>query len=139
MPSGSRTRGCRPAATVAERALDRIELRGLSGRGRHGVLAHERALGQRFAADVTLHLDTRAAAASDDLTRTVDYGAVAQEVVAVITGEPVDLVETLAQRIADVALGHDRVQAVDVTIHKPEAPITVPFDDVVVTIHRERG
>jgi dihydroneopterin aldolase len=119
--------------------LDRIELRGLSGRGRHGVLAHERALGQRFAADVTLHLDTRAAAASDDLSQTVDYGAVAQQVVAVITGEPVDLVETLAQRIADVALGHDRVQAVDVCVHKPEAPITVPFDDVVVTIHRERA
>ncbi|MFL6100042.1 MAG: dihydroneopterin aldolase [Actinomycetales bacterium] len=123
---------------MADLALDRIELRGLSGRGRHGVLTHERALGQRFAADVTLHLDTRAAAASDDLSRTVDYGAVAQQVVAVITGEPFDLVETLAQRIADVALGYDRVHAVDVSVHKPEAPVTVPFDDVVVRIHRER-
>jgi dihydroneopterin aldolase len=119
-------------------ALDRIELRGLSGRGRHGVLEHERALGQRFAADVTLHLDTRAAAADDDLTRTVDYGAVAERVVAVITGTPVDLVETLAQRIADAVLADERVRAVDVSVHKPEAPISVPFDDVVVTIHRER-
>jgi dihydroneopterin aldolase len=119
--------------------LDRIELRGLSGRGRHGVLASERALGQRFGADVTLHLDTRAAAESDDLGSTVDYGALARRVVAVITGDPVDLIETLAQRIAEVALAHDRVRAVDVSVHKREAPITVPFDDVVVTIHRERG
>jgi dihydroneopterin aldolase len=119
-------------------ALDRIELRGLAGVGRHGVLPHERALGQRFVADVTLHLDTRDAARQDDLERTVDYGAVATDVVAVITGEPVDLVETLAQRIADVVLASERVQAVDVRVHKPQAPITVPFQDVVVTIHRER-
>lgn len=128
----------RARATDGGGGSDRIELRGLSGRGRHGVLAHERALGQRFSADVTLYLDTRAAAQSDDLSLTVDYGGLAQEVVAVITGEPVDMVETLAQRIADVALAHDRVQAVEVSVHKPEAPVTVPFDDVVVTIHRER-
>jgi dihydroneopterin aldolase len=119
--------------------LDRVELRGLRGRGRHGVLAHETALGQTFAVDVTLHLDTREAAASDDLAATVDYGSVAQQVVAVITGEPVQLIETLAQRIADVALQPERVQAVDVSVHKPQAPITVPFDDVVVSIHRERS
>ena len=103
---------------------DRVELRGLRGRGRHGVLPHETALGQVFVVD---------------LTRTVDYGAMAVDVMAVITGEPVALVETLAQRVADVALRPDRVLAVDVRVHKPEAPVTVPFDDVVVTIHRERG
>jgi dihydroneopterin aldolase len=119
--------------------LDRIDLRGLSGVGRHGVLAHERALGQRFVADVTLHLDTRDAARHDDLDRTVDYGAVSARVVAVITGEPVDLVETLAQRIADVVLAAERVRAVDVSVHKPQAPLSVPFEDVVVTIHRERA
>ncbi|MDP9219301.1 MAG: dihydroneopterin aldolase [Actinomycetota bacterium] len=118
--------------------MDRVELRGLRGRGRHGVLAHETALGQDFVVDLTLHFDTRAAARSDDLGETVDYGAVATAVVGVITGEPVALIETLAQRIADAALRHQRVQAVDVSVHKPEAPITVPFDDVVVTIHRER-
>ena len=117
---------------------DRIQLIGLSGLGRHGVLAHERALGQRFVADVTLHLDTRDAARDDDLDRTVDYGAVSAQVVAVITGEPVDLVETLAQRVADAVLRAERVQAVDVSIHKPQAPLSVPFEDVVVTIHRER-
>jgi dihydroneopterin aldolase len=120
-------------------SLDRIELRGLSGVGRHGVLAHERALGQRFVADVTLHLDTRDAAHHDDLDRTVDYGAVSAQVVALITGEPVDLVETLAQRIADAVLQAERVQAVDVSVHKPQAPLSVPFSDVVVTIHRERA
>jgi len=120
-------------------ALDRVELRGLRARGRHGVLAHETALGQTFVVDLTLHLDTRPAAESDDLEQTVDYGAMAVAVVAVVAGEPVALIETLAQRVADVALGPERVRAVDVSIHKPEAPITVPFDDVVVTIHRERG
>lgn len=119
--------------------LDRIELRGLSGVGRHGVLAHERALGQRFVVDVTLHLDTRDAAQHDDLERTVDYGAVSADVVAVITGEPVDLVETLAQRVADSVLRAERVQAVDVSVHKPQAPLSVPFQDVVLTIHRERS
>lgn len=118
---------------------DRVELRGLRARGRHGVLAHETALGQVFVVDLTLHVDTREAATTDDLTRTVDYGAMAVDVVAVVTGEPVALVETLAQRIADVALRPERVLAVDVSVHKPEAPVTVPFDDVVVTIHRERG
>jgi dihydroneopterin aldolase len=119
-------------------ALDTIELRGLRGRGRHGVLDHERALGQTFVVDVVLHLDTRAAAESDDLTQTADYGGVADAVVAVITGEPFALIERLAQQIADVALVPERVQAVDVRVHKPEAPIEVPFDDVIVTIHRER-
>jgi dihydroneopterin aldolase len=123
---------------MAELGMDRVELRGLRGRGRHGVLAHETALGQDFVVDLTLHFDTRAAARSDDLGETVDYGAVAVGVVGVITGEPVALIETLAQRIADLALGHQRVEAVEVSVHKPEAPITVPFDDVVVTIHRER-
>jgi dihydroneopterin aldolase len=120
------------------RGLDRVELVGLRATGRHGVLAHETALGQTFVVDVTLHLDTSEAAATDDLAATVDYGTVAQDVVAVVTGEPVQLIETLAQRIADVALGPARVQAVDVRVHKPEAPISVPFDDVIVTIRRER-
>jgi dihydroneopterin aldolase len=120
------------------RGLDRVELVGLRATGRHGVLAHETALGQTFVVDVTLHLDTSEAAATDDLAATVDYGTVAQDVVAVVTGEPVRLIETLAQRIADVALGSARVQAVDVRVHKPEAPISVRFDDVIVTIRRER-
>jgi dihydroneopterin aldolase len=118
--------------------LDRVELLGLRARGRHGVLTHERALGQDFVVDVVLHLDTRPAAAADDLTLTVDYGTLAEGVVAVVAGEPVDLIETLAQRIADVALAPAAVHAVDVRVHKPQAPVSVPVDDVVVAIHRER-
>jgi dihydroneopterin aldolase len=119
--------------------LDTVRLVGLRARGRHGVLAHETALGQVFVVDLTLHLDTRPAAATDDLGATADYGALAEQVVAVVGGEPVQLIETLAQRIADVALLPPQVEAVDVSVHKPEAPITVPFDDVVVTIRRERS
>jgi dihydroneopterin aldolase len=118
------------------RPLDRVTLQGLRVRGRHGVLAAEKSLGQWFVIDVVLHLDTRAAAAGDDLSATVDYGTLAEQVAAVVGGEPVDLIETLAQRIADVALRPGVVQAVDVAVHKPQAPVTVPFDDVVVRVRR---
>ncbi len=115
---------------------DVVELRGMRARGAHGVLAAERALGQVFVVDLALHVDTRRAAASDDLADAVDYGAVALAVHAVVTGEPVDLLETLAQRVADAVLDDPRVRAVDVAVHKPAAPVTVAFDDVVVSITR---
>lgn len=117
------------------RDLDRIRLLGLRAFGHHGVLAHERAQGQTFVADVVLHLDTRAAAATDDLADTVSYATVAEDVVAVLGGEPVDLLETLAERIAAVVLAHG-VRAVDVTVHKPGAPLSVPFADVELVIRR---
>lgn len=116
--------------------LDIITLTGLRGYGYHGVFAHERREGQEFTVDVALHVDMRQAAASDDLADTVDYGAVSEAVVAVITGEPVNLIETLGQRIADTVLAFDGVQTVTVTLHKPHAPITVPFEDVTITIRR---
>jgi dihydroneopterin aldolase len=115
---------------------DRIELVGLRARGHHGVLEHERRNGQEFVIDVGLDVDVTAAAASDDLTATVDYGVLAEDIAAVVTGEPVDLIETLAQRIADVCLRDQRVSAVDVAVHKPSAPVTVPVEDVVVRIRR---
>ncbi|MYS20586.1 dihydroneopterin aldolase [Streptomyces sp. DvalAA-14] len=118
--------------------MDRVTLRGLRVRGHHGVFAHEREDGQTFVVDLALGLDTAPAAAGDDLTRTVHYGVLAEQVAAVVAGAPVDLIETLAQRIADACLEHHLVQEVEVTVHKPEAPITVPFDDVTVTITRRR-
>ena len=127
-----------PVTDANGRPLDQVALRGLRVRGRHGVLDAERELGQTFVVDVVLHLDTRAAAADDDLTGTVHYGVLAEHVADVVAGEPVALVETLAQRVADVALLSDLVVAVDVTIHKPQAPVTVPFDDVEVRIRRWR-
>src|SRR3954463_6479676 len=101
---------------------DRIELVGLRARGFHGVLEHERRDGQEFAVDVGLDVDTADAAATADLAATVDYGALAESVAAVVTGEPVDLIETLAQRIAGVCLHDPRVPAVDVPVPKPPGP-----------------
>ena len=123
---------------MAERRPDRIELRGLRAHARHGVYAIERQRGQVFRVDVVLGLDTRPAAASDDLADTVDYGALARDVLGVVEGEPVDLIETLAQRIADVCLVDERVQWTEVTVHKPAAPIEATFSDVALTIHRSR-
>ncbi|WP_432457672.1 2-amino-4-hydroxy-6-hydroxymethyldihydropteridine diphosphokinase [Cellulomonas iranensis] len=120
------------------RRLDQIRLSGISATGYHGVFAHERREGQTFVADVVVHLDTRRAAAGDDLAHTVDYGEVAQLVAAVLSGEPADLIETVAERIAATVLARPHVQAVDVALHKPQAPITVPFGDVVVAIRRDR-
>ncbi|MFP8962508.1 dihydroneopterin aldolase [Streptomyces nanhaiensis] len=118
--------------------MDRVALRGLRIRGHHGVFEREREQGQTFVVDLAMGLDTRPAAAGDDLARTVHYGIVAEEVAAIVGGEPVDLIETLAQRIADQCLTHDAVREVEVTVHKPEAPVTVPFDDVTITIKRSR-
>jgi len=117
---------------------DRILLRGLCARGYHGVYAEERAAGQSFLVDLVLHVDTRTSAASDDVADTVHYGDLAAEVVAVVEGEPVNLLETLAERIAEVCLRRSLVETVEVTVHKPEAPVGVPFDDVAVTIARDR-
>src|SRR4051794_7631663 len=117
-------------------ASDRITLRGLRVHGRHGVLPEERENGQDFVVDAVLKLDTRAAAASDDLADTIDYGTLAQRLADVVAGEPCDLIETLAQGLAAVCLADDRVFEVEVTVHKPQAPIEVPFEDVAVTVVR---
>ncbi|MFF4270079.1 dihydroneopterin aldolase [Streptomyces sp. NPDC001536] len=118
--------------------MDRVALRGLKARGHHGVFPKEREEGQTFIVDLVLGLDTRPAAADDDLSKTAHYGIVAEEVVAVVEGEPVNLIETLAERIAQACLKHEEVQEVEVCVHKPDAPITVPFDDVTITIIRSR-
>ena len=118
---------------------DRIALGGLRAVGHHGVYAEERANGQPFVVDVVLEIDTRAAAASDEVTDTVHYGELAVRVLAVVEGEPVNLIETLAQRIADVCLEDVRVAAAEVTVHKPEAPVGVELSDVAVSIVRRRG
>jgi len=117
---------------------DRIALRGLRAHGRHGVYDFERERGQMFRVDAVLELDTRAAAAGDDLDRTVNYAELAQQLYAVLSGEPVNLLETLAQRLADVCLANALVDAVEITVHKPQAELGVPFDDVTVTVRRSR-
>ena len=118
--------------------LDTITLTGLRASAFHGVFEHEKRDGQVFVVDVTVHLDFAAAAADDDLEATIHYGVLAEEIVGAVERDPVDLIETVAERIAQVVLAHRAAQLVSVTVHKPGAPITVPFDDVAVTIVRGR-
>lgn len=118
--------------------LDRIAITGIAGTGFHGVFEHERREGQQFVVDVELGLDIRPAAEADDLSLTVDYGTVADGVHALIVGEPLDLIESLALRMLDVCLDSPSVRWASVTVHKPDAPITVPFRDVSVTTERSQ-
>lgn len=117
---------------------DRIALRGVRATGYHGVFDHEKRDGQEFVVDVVLTLDLARAGESDDLAQTVDYGGLAAAVVARIEGEPFDLIERLAAVIADDVLDDVRVDEVEVTVHKPQAPVPVPFGDVAVTVTRPR-
>lgn len=121
------------------RVPDRIAVRGLRAHAHHGVYAFERERGQLFTVDAVLEVDTAPAAAADDLALTVNYADLAQRLHAVLSGEPVDLLETLCQRLADVCLADPLVGAVDITVHKPHAELGVPFDDVTVSIRRTRA
>jgi dihydroneopterin aldolase len=118
---------------------DVIRLTGLRVRGFHGVFEHERRDGQEFLVDAELEVSTAAAAASDELADTVDYGDLARRLAAVIAGEPVNLLEKLVARLADECLADPRVAAATVTVHKPQAPIPLAFADVAVTIRRDRS
>ena len=118
--------------------LDRIDLRGIAAHGHHGVFDHERRDGQTFVADVSLGVDLAQAAENDDLAATVDYGTITQGVHEIITGDPSDLIESIALRMVDLCLSHPLVRWASVTVHKPEAPIEVTIDDVSVTIERSK-
>jgi len=117
---------------------DRLAVRGIAVHGHHGVFEFERRDGQEFRIDLVLGMDTSGAARSDDLQDTVDYGTLVDQVSSAVANDPVDLIETLAQRIADICLRNDQVTDVEVTVHKPHAPIQVPFEDVALTINRSR-
>jgi dihydroneopterin aldolase len=118
---------------------DRIELRGLTVRGNHGVFDHERRDGQDFIVDITVWIDLSAAAASDDLSDTMDYGVLAQRAAAVVAGPPRQLIEAVAGEIADDVMRDERVHAVEVVVHKPSAPIPLQFNDVAVSARRSRN
>ena len=130
-----------PASDVAGpggRPLDQIRLLGIRARGHHGVFEHERRDGQEFLVDVTVWMDLAPAAASDDLVDTLHYGELAERTAAIVAGEPSDLIETVAARVADMVLADARVRAVEVALHKPQAPIPLEFADVAVVVHRSR-
>lgn len=117
---------------------DHIVLQGISAHGFHGVLDFEKANGQDFVVDVTLEVDLRRAGRTDLLAHTVNYAEVAADIVGLITGPSLDLIESLAEQVAATALRRPLVQAVEVTVHKPQAPVGVPFGDVQVTVERLR-
>lgn len=118
---------------------DELAILGVECFGHHGVFDFERREGQVFVVDLVLGIDSAPAAASDDLGDTVDYGTLTARVKASVERDPVDLIETVAQRIADVCLEERRVEWARVTIHKPDAPIDATFRDVALTITRSRG
>jgi dihydroneopterin aldolase len=117
---------------------DRITLTGLRVRGHHGVFAHERRDGQDFLVDITVWIDLNLSARTDDLADTLDYGALAARAAEIVGGEPRKLIETVGDEIAGAIMTDRRVHAVEVTIHKPNAPIPLSFTDVAVTIRRSR-
>jgi dihydroneopterin aldolase len=118
--------------------LDRICIAGLRVRGNHGVLDHERRVGQDFIIDAVLWLDTAPAAASDDLSLTADYGGVAGRLAKIVAGPPVALIETLAERLMAACLAEPLVREAEITVHKPQAPVEVEVADISVTIRRSR-
>jgi dihydroneopterin aldolase len=115
---------------------DELSVLGITCYGHHGVFEHERREGQTFVVDLTLGVDTRPAATSDDLRDTVDYGSLVARVKAAVESDPVDLIESLAERISGICLLDDRVEWARVTVHKPDAPIEATFADVTLTITR---
>jgi 7,8-dihydroneopterin aldolase/epimerase/oxygenase len=136
MRCGSSTRGPKPGRL--DLMADRIELRGLTVRGHHGVFDHERADGQDFVVDITVWIDLVDAAASDDLAETYDYGVLANRAAAIIAGPARNLIETVAGEIAEDVMKDRRVHAVEVTVHKPQAPIPQTVGDVAVVARRSR-
>ena len=116
--------------------MSEIIIRGIRATGHHGVFEHERRDGQEFLVDLVVVADFSQAAVSDDLADTVDYGALAILVTEHITGEPHNLIETLAVNIANACMNVAGVLGIEVTVHKPHAPIEVPFDDVLVRVRR---
>ena len=123
---------------MTDESLDQLSVTGIECYGHHGVFEHEKRDGQTFVVDLTLGIDTAPAAASDDLRDTVDYGSLVAAVKEAVEADPVDLIETLAQRLADVCLRDVRVEWARITVHKPDAPIEATFGDVTLTITRER-
>jgi dihydroneopterin aldolase len=118
-------------------SADELTVTGIECFGHHGVFDHERRDGQLFVIDLTLGLDIRPAAASDDLQDTVDYGSLVGQVKTAVESDPVDLIETLAQRVAGVCLSVSRVEWVKERVHKPGAPIDAVFADVALTIRSD--
>jgi len=116
--------------------MDQIRISGINGFGFHGVYPEERRVGQRFLADLILYTDLSAPAKSDDVSDATDYSKVVPDVKKILEGEPVNLIETLADRVVTSVLqNYPLVESVEVTIYKPEAPVEAA---IAVHIRRDR-
>ena len=124
--------------TKSPAVLDVIKIEGVRGFGRHGLLEEEKIRGQEFLVDVSYWIDIKKSAKSGDVKHTVNYAEVAQVVHEIIVGEPVGLIETLAENIAHRVLQFKLIKHVEIVVHKPHAPIPVDFADVTVSIFRSR-
>ena len=129
--------GEKPKYGRVEAVSDTIAITGLRLRGYHGVFDHEKRDGQEFVVDLEIELDLSSAGSTDELQKTLDYSVVVDQVAQRVTGESVDLIETLAHDLAQIVLNHPQPTAVTVTVHKPQAPVGLPVDDIAVTIRRE--
>ena len=139
MTDPARSAATPPTLDAAALALrDSITLTGLRVRAHHGVFDFERENGQDFVIDATVWLDLASAASGDALAETVHYGELAIALADAVTRDPVDLIETVAERLAAVALSFAAAEVVRITVHKPDAPIPLPFDDFAVQITRVR-
>ena len=117
---------------------DRVELRGIEVLAKHGVLEKEQERAQMFKVDVTAFTDLTVPAGTDDLSDALDYAELAMEIREVVGSESHQLIETVAARVADVVMAHQQISRSLVTIHKPDAPIDLVFEDVSVTLERVR-
>lgn len=124
--------------TAPLESSDRITVTGIEVFAHHGVLQSERDYGQTFIIDFTVYADLAAAGLADDLGQTLNYAELTDHAVAAVKTDPVDLIETLAERVAAALLEHPLANAVEVTLHKPQAPLEQSFTDVSVTIIRKR-
>ena len=116
---------------------DQINIIGIKGFGHHGVLESERKNGQEFIVDLNLNLNLQEL--HDDLTNTVDYSKLVELISFEISNNPVNLIETLAERIAVKVLSYDqKIDLVSVTVHKPSAPVTSKVTDISVTVSKAR-
>lgn len=118
--------------------MDQIEIRGLRVFAHHGVLPHEKRDGQTFVIDLTVSVDLSGPAKSDDLTQTIHYGELAEQVAAEAASTRFDLIERLAGHLLDLVMADHRVEESQIRIAKPDAPIDAEVDEVAVVLRRTR-
>ena len=120
----------------------KIKISGLRVFAHHGVFDFERQNGQDFYIDAVVWMHGNKAAMTDDLGDTVHYGTLSQAIVENVRNEPVDLIETLAQRLLDLVLNFggptSPIRKAKITVHKPNAPIPYDFKDVSITVKAKR-